>query len=154
MAKLIRTDLVAGLTGSVVTIRNKDTQALENGDFVALGELENVNLGRSTRVAAKLTEGCVLAFVDDPAVQYDERYDERDFTVPQGKTCRARRAITGEQITIAKTVIDGDVALGDKLQVKPNSYQLMKQAGDTKSVAIVLEDTTFEGQPSWFIEFL
>lgn len=154
MAKIIRTDLVAGATGSVVTIRNNDTVALENGDFVALGALENVNLGRSTRIADKLTEGCVLAFVDDPAVNYDERLDERDFTVPQGKTCRARRALVGEQITIAKTCIDGAVAVGDKLQVKPTSYQLTKNVEPNKAVAIVLEDTTFEGQASWFIEFL
>lgn len=154
MAKIIRTDLVAGLTGSVLTVKNTSKDALENGDMIALGALENGDLGRSTRIAGKLTEGCQLAYIDDPSVMYDETKDERDYQLLENKVGRARRAIAGEQITIAKTVVDGAVAVGDKLQVKPTSYQLTKQTGDTKAVAIVLEDTIFEGQASWFIEFL
>ena len=152
MATIVRTDLVAGLKGSVVTVRN-GADELENGAFIALGALENADLGRSTRKVEKLTEGCTLAFIDDVALQYDTRYDERDYVLKAGKTARARRALIGEQVTIAKTHFEGSLAVGDKVQVKADSYQLEKTSTG-KSVAVVLEDTLFEGQESYMIEFL
>lgn len=154
MAKIIRTDLVAGQQGDVLTVKNTSTDAIENGDFFNLGALIDGDLGRSTRKIEKLAEGKVLAYLDDPAVMYDETKDERDYQLLKDKVGRARRAKVGEQITIAKTVVDGDVAVGDELMVKPASYQLTKKTTGNKSVAVILEDTIFEGQASWFIEFL
>lgn len=152
MATIVRTDLVAGSKGSVVTVRNGE-DVLENGAFLALGALENADLGRSTRKVEKLKEGCVLAFLDDVALQYDERYDERDYQLKANKTARARRALIGEQVTIAKAHFEGSLAVGDELQVKADSYKLEKQSTG-KAVAVILEDTIFEGQESYMIEFL
>lgn len=152
MATIVRTDLVAGSKGSVVTVRN-GADVLENGAFLALGALENADLGRSTRKVEKLKEGCVLAFLDDVALQYDEKYDERDYVLKAQKTARARRALIGEQVTIAKSHFEGSLTVGEELQVKPDSYQLEKKSTG-KAVALVLEDTIFEGQASYMIEFL
>lgn len=152
MATIVRTDLVAGSKGSVVTVRN-GADVLENGAFLALGALENADLGRSTRKVEKLKEGCVLAFLDDVALQYDEKYDERDYVLKAQKTARARRALIGEQVTIAKSHFEGSLTVGEELQVKPDSYQLEKKSTG-KAVAVVLEDTIFEGQASYMIEFL
>lgn len=152
MATIVRTDLVAGSKGSVVTVRN-GADVLENGAFLALGALENADLGRSTRKVEKLKEGCVLAFLDDVALQYDEKYDERDYVLKAQETARARRALIGEQVTIAKSHFEGSLTVGEELQVKPDSYQLEKKSTG-KAVAVVLEDTIFEGQASYMIEFL
>ena len=152
MATIVITDLVAGSKGSVVTVRN-GADVLENGAFLGLGALENADLGRSTRKVEKLKEGCVLAFLDDVALQYDEKYDERDYVLKAQKTARARRALRGEQVTIAKSHFEGSLTVGEELQVKPDSYQLEKKSTG-KAVAVVLEDTIFEGQASYMIEFL
>lgn len=154
MSAIVRTDLVAGLKGDMVTVKNGE-DVLENGAFVGLGALDNTKLGRSTRNVEKLTEGCQLAFIDDIAMMYDSpRLDERDWTLVANGIARARRAKSGEQVTLSKIHFDGTLAVGDKLQVKPTSYQLMKQTGETMAVAKVLEDTVFEGQASYMIEFI
>ena len=70
---------------------------------------------------------------------YDETRDERDYELKANKTARARRALTGEQVTIAKSHFEGSLSVGDELQVKADSYQLEKKSTG-KAIAIVLED--------------
>ena len=152
MATIVNLDMVAAKKGDVVTVKN-GSDVLENGAFIALGALENTGLGRSTRMVEKLSEGCQLAFLADVALQYDENKDERDYQLLAGKVGRAYRAISGESVTIAESHVADTVAVGDKLEVKADSYQL--QAVTTgKAVAVVLEKYNFEGQDSLYIEFI
>ena len=135
----------------VVTAKN-GADILENGAFVALGGLVEDRLGRDCYKIEKLAEGCELGFVADVALMYDETKDERDFELAPGAITRVYRDNKGNAITIAKKHVNGDVAVGDKLGIKASSYQLQKTTG--AAVARVLEVYNFEGQDSYYIEFI
>ena len=136
----------------VVTAKN-GSDVLENGAFVALGKLVEDRLGRDCYQIGKLAEGCKLGFVADVALMYDETKDERDFELVAKAITRVYRPKAGQGITIAKKHVDGSVSKGDKLEVKDNSYQLKKHASGAV-VAEVLEIYNFEGQESYYIEFI
>ena len=136
-------DVVAAKNGSDV---------LENGAFVALGGWVADRLGMDCYKIEKLTEGCELGFVADVALMYDETKDERDFELEADAVTRVYRAKKGEGITIAKKHVSGTVVVGDKLGVKASSYQLQKATGT--AVARVLEVYNWEGQDSYYIEFI
>lgn len=136
----------------VVTAKN-GADVLENGAFVALGGLVADRLGMDCYKIEKLAEGCELGFLNDVALMYDETKDERDFELAADAITRIYRAKKGQGITIAKKHINGEVAKDAMLQVKPNSYQLeVKSSG--AAVARVLEVYNWEGQDSYYIEFI
>ena len=135
----------------VVAAKN-GADVLENGAFVALGGLVADRLGRDCYQIEKLSEGCELGFVADVALKYDETKDERDFELVANAVTRVYRAKKGQGITIAKKHISGDVVVGDKLGIKASSYQLQKTTAN--AVARVLEVYNFEGQDSYYIEFI
>ena len=116
----------------VVTAKN-GADVLENGAFVALGGLVADRLGRDCYKIEKLAEGCELGFVADVALMYDETKDERDFELAAEAITRVYRAKKGQGI-------------------KASSYQL--QIVTTGGVARVLEVYNFEGQDSYYIEFI
>ena len=136
----------------VVTAKN-GSDVLENGAFVALGKLVEDRLGRDCYQIGKLAEGCKLGFVADVALMYDETKDERDFELVAKAITRVYRPKAGQGITIAKKHVDGTVNTGDKLEVKDDSYQLKKHVSGAV-VAEVLEVYNFEGQDSYYIEFI
>ena len=136
----------------VVTAKN-GSDVLENGAFVALGKLVEDRLGRDCYQIGKLAEGCKLGFVADVALMYDETKDERDFELAAEAITRVYRPKAGQGITIAKKHVDGSVNKGDKLEVKDSSYQLKKHVSGAV-VAEVLEVYNFEGQDSYYIEFI
>ena len=136
----------------VVTAKNGE-DVLENGAFVALGKLVEDRLGRDCYQIGKLAEGCKLGFVADVALMYDETKDERDFELVANAVTRVYRPKAGQGITIAKKHVAETVEVGDKLEVKDNSYQLKKHASGAV-VAEVLEVYNFEGQESYYIEFI
>ena len=136
----------------VVTAKNGE-QTLENGAFVALGGLVEDRLGRDCYQIGELAEGCKLGFVADVALMYDETKDERDFELKAGEITRVYRPKAGQGITIAKKHVHESVSKGDKLEIKTGSYQLQQHTSGVV-VAEVLEVYNFEGQESYYIEFL
>ena len=136
----------------VVTAKN-GSDVLENGAFVALGKLVEDRLGRDCYQIGKLAEGCKLGFVADVALMYDETKDERDFELVAKAITRVYRPKAGQGITIAKKHVDGSVSKGAKLEIKADSYQLQQHASGAV-VAEVLEVYNFEGQESYYIEFI
>ena len=84
---------------------------------------------------------------------YDETKDERDFELAAGEVTRVYRPKAGQGITIAKKHVDGTVNKGDKLEIKASSYQLQAHSSGAV-VAEVLEVYNFEGQESYYIEFI
>ena len=136
----------------VVTAKN-GSDVLENGAFVALGGLVEDRLGRDCYQIGKLAEGCKLGFVADVALMYDEAKDERDFELAAGAVTRVYRPKAGQGITIAKKHVNGSVSKGAKLEIKANSYQLQAHSSGV-AVAEVLEVYNFEGQESYYIEFI
>lgn len=136
----------------VVTAKN-GSDVLENGAFVALGGLVEDRLGRDCYQIGKLAEGCKLGFVADVALMYDETKDERDFELVAKAITRVYRPKAGQGITIAKKHVDGSVSKGAKLEIKADSYQLQAHSSGV-AVAEVLEVYNFEGQDSYYIEFI
>ena len=57
-------------------------------------------------------------------------------------------------MTIAKKHIDGTVEAGDLLGLKADSYQLEKVEDRKEAVAVLLEEYNFNGQDSYYIEFI
>lgn len=128
------------------------TDVLENGAFVALGAMQNTGLGRNVYSIAKLTEGCELAILYDGSIPYDESKTERDFTLAAGKNSRVYRIESVEGATISEAHVDGTVAVGDLLEVMPNSYKLRKKTTGA-TVGKVVEKYNYEGQASLYIEY-
>ena len=154
MYAILNADKIKPHQADVVTARNGE-DALENGAFVALGELENVDLGRDTYMIGKLADTTVKwGMVDCVAVMYDETKDERDFILGAGEIGRVRRFPAGGAMTIAKKHIAEEVVAGNLLGLKEGTYQLEKVEAKTDAVARVLEVCDFNGQPSYYIEFI
>ena len=154
MYAILNADKIKPHQADVVTVRNGE-DALENGAFVALGELENVDLGRDTYKIGKLADTTVKwGMIDCVAVMYDETKDERDFILGAGEIGRVRRFPAGGAMTIAKKHIAEEVVAGNLLGLKEGTYQLTKVETKADAVARVLEVCDFNGQPSYYIEFI
>ena len=154
MYAILNADKIKAHQADVVTARNGE-DALENGAIVALGELENEGLGRDTYKIGKLASTTVKwGMVDCVALMYDETKDERDFRLEPKQIARVRRFPSGGGMTIAQKHVAGTVAKGDFLALKANSYQLEKTTDKALTVAQILEVCDFNGQPSYYIEFL
>ena len=154
MYAILNADKIKPHQADVVTARNGE-DALENGAFVALGELENVDLGRDTYMIGKLADTTVKwGMIDCVAVMYDETKDERDFILGAGEIARVRRFPAGGAMTIARKHIAEEVVAGNLLGLKEGTYQLTKVETKADAVARVLEVCDFNGQPSYYIEFI
>ena len=154
MYAILNADKIKPHQADVVTARNGE-DALENGAIVALGELEDAGLGRDTYKIGKLTATTTKwGMVDCVALMYDETKDERDFRLEANQIGRVRRFPAGGGMTIAKKHVSGTVNKGDFLALKASSYQLEKTTDKSLTVAQVLEVTEFNGQPSYYIEFV
>ena len=154
MYAILNADKIRKHQADVVTARNGE-DVLENGAIVALGALENEGLGRDTYKIEKLTANTVKwGMVDCVALMYDETKDERDFVLGAGEIARVRRFPAGGGMTIAKKHVAGSVAVNDLLALKAGSYQLEKTTDKANAVAQLLEVCDFNGQPSYYIEFI
>ena len=74
--------------------------------------------------------------------------------IKAGQIGRVRRFPVGGAMTIATKHVAGSVNKGDFLALKANTYQLEKTTDKTLTVAQVLEVCDFNGQPSYYIEFI
>lgn len=154
MYAILNADKIKRHQADVVTARNGE-DALENGAIVALGELEDNALGRDTYKIGKLsTTTTKWGMVDCVALMYDETKDERDFRLEPRQIGRVRRFPAGGGMTIATKHVSGTVNKGDFLALKANSYQLEKTTDKANTVAQVLEVYNFNGQASYYIEFI
>ena len=154
MYAILNADKIKRHQADVVTVRNGE-EPLENGAIVALGELEDAGLGRDTYKIGKLADTTVKwGMVDCVGLQYDETKDERDFRLEAGQIGRVRRFPAGGAMTIAKKHVAETVVKGDFLALKAGSYQLEKTTEKANIVAQVLEVCDFNGQPSYYIEFV
>ena len=154
MYAILNADKIKKHQSDVVTARNGQ-DVLENGAFVGLGALENEGLGRDTYKIGKLTATTVKwGMVDCVALMYDETKDERDFRLEAGQIGRVRRFPAGGGMTIAKKHVSGTAAKGDFLALKAGTYQLEKTTDKSLTVAQVLEVCDFNGQASYYIEFI
>ena len=154
MYAILNADKIKRHQADVVTARNGE-DALENGAIVALGELEDNALGRDTYKIGKLSSTTTKwGMVDCVALMYDETKDERDFRLEPRQIGRVRRFPAGGGMTIATKHVSGTVNKGDFLALKANSYQLEKTTDKAATVAQVLEVYNFNGQASYYIEFI
>ena len=154
MYAILNADKIKPHQADVVTARNGE-DVLENGAFVALEGLEDLGLGRDTYKIGKLSAETVQwGMVDCVALMYDETKDERDFVLKAGEIGRVRRFPAGGAMTIAKKHIAEEVVAGDLVGLNEGTYQLKKVETKGEAVARVLEVCDFNGQPSYYIEFI
>lgn len=150
-------NLDSDLYPATVTGKNATGGELENGAFVAIGALEDNDLGRETYKLTKLTgTDTVIGFVSSPNLRYDEREDERDFVCAQDELIRTYIPNSTTVGTFAYKHFENAESLnkGDKLTPKASSTQLTKVTSSEPVVAEVVEKTDFEGQESLVIRFV
>lgn len=140
-----------------VTGKNATGGELENGAFVAVGALEDNELGRETYKLTKLTtKDSVIGFVSSPNLMYDEREDERNFVCAQDELIRTYIPNKSTVGTFALKHFENGSSLnkGDKLTPKASSTTLTKVTASETVVAEVVEKVDFEGQESLVIKFV
>lgn len=138
-----------------VSVKCSEVKGLENGAFVELGEI-GVDGQREVYAMEKLTgkAGKQLALHASSVLMYDEKLDERDFILEDGKIGRFYILSKGDIVTIARKFVETAAIAGDALEVKANSYELQKLTTSGKAVARVIEVGQFCGQESVTIEML
>lgn len=150
-------NLDVDLYPATITGKNSTGVELENGAFVAIGALENNELGRETYKLSKLTgKDTVIGFVSSPNLMYDETKDERDFVCLKEELIRTYipNSTTVGTFALKHFVSGKTLQAGDKLTPKPSTTQLTKVTGDEPVVAEVIEKTSFEGQESLVVRFI
>lgn len=150
-------NLDSDLYPMTVTGKNATEGELENGAFVAIGALEDNDLGRETYKLTKLTgKDSVIGFVSSPNLMYDEREDERDFVCSQDELIRTYIPNKSTVGTFALKHFENGSSLnkGDKLTPKASSTTLTKVTSTEPVVAEVIEKVDFEGQESLVIKFV
>lgn len=147
MANVIRLDKVKGYP---VSFKNSIGN-LEQGLFLELKGLSNGDYEAYEVELAKATPSNTVVFHASVVVQYDERLIEQDFVLASGQVGRAYIPERGDIITIAESVVNGSVNVGDKLGCVGDGK--LGSTGATK-IARVLDKENFGGQASLVIEFI
>ena len=147
MANVIRLDKVKGYP---VSFENS-IENLEQGLFLELKGLSNGDYEAYEVELAKATPDNTVVFHASVVMQYDERLMEQDFVLGNGKGGRAFIPERGDIITIAESLFNGSVSVGNKVGLT-GSGKLGTSAGE--KIAVVLEKETFAGQPSVVIQFI
>ena len=147
MANVIRLDKVKGYP---VSFENS-IENLEQGVFVELTGLSNGDFEAYAVQLAGASAKNTVAFHASVPVMYDERLMEQDFVLGNGKVGRAFIPERGDIITIAESLFNGSVSVGNKVGLA-GSGKLGASASE--KIAVVLEKETFAGQPSVVIQFI
>ena len=147
MANVIRLDKVKGYP---VSFENS-IENLEQGLFLELKGLSNGDYEAYEVELAKATPDNTVVFHASVVMQYDERLMEQDFVLVNGKVGRAFIPERGDIITVAESVVNGSVDVGNKLGCVGDGK--LGTSGATK-IARVLDKENFGGQPSLVIEFI
>ena len=82
--------------------------------------------------------------------QYDERLDERDFVANEGAICRGHYITTGDEVTIAKANVSGNIAVGAEVALASNGKLAV---GTDKAIGEIVKVYNFNGQESVMIRF-
>ena len=132
--------------------------ALERGQFVAIKGMakNNIWLDNADDFEAYAVElanadtkvGDLLIHSTVPK-QYDERLEERDFVLEAGAVGRGHYVTVGDEITIAKDLINGDVEVGAELELAADG-KLAAGSGLAKVVKVY----NWNGQESVMIRFI
>ena len=147
MANVIRLDKVKGYP---VSFENS-IENLEQGVFLELTGLSNGDFeAYAVQLAGASAENTVVFHASVP-VMYDERLMEQDFVLGNGKVGRAFIPERGDIITIAESLFNGSVSVGNKVGLAGSGK--LGTSADEK-IAVVLEKETFAGQPSVVIQFI
>lgn len=83
--------------------------------------------------------------------QYDERLEEKDFTMAEGAIGRAHYITTGDEYTIAKDLVSGVTKVGDEVELAANGKLAKKNTGT--AIGEVVRIYTWNGQESVMIRF-
>ena len=147
MANVIRLDKVKGYP---VSFENS-IEGLEQGYFLELNGLSNGDYEAYAVSLAGAEPTNTVAIHASVVMQYDERLMEQDFVLANGKVGRAYIPERGDIVTIAESIFNGAVSVGDKVGHVADGK--LGTAG-SKKVAVVLDKENFGGQASVVIQFI
>jgi hypothetical protein len=82
--------------------------------------------------------------------QYDERLDERDFVANEGTICRGHYIQIGDEYTIAKEFVGGDVQVGAEVALASDGKLAV---GAEKAIGEIVKVYIWNGQESVMIRF-
>ena len=82
--------------------------------------------------------------------QYDERLDEKDFVANEGAICRGHYITTGDEYTIAKKFVSGDVQVGAEVALASDGKLAV---GTEKAIGEIVKVYVWNGQESVMIRF-
>ncbi len=83
--------------------------------------------------------------------QYDERLEEKDFTMAEGAIGRAHYITTGDEYTIAKDLVSDVTKVGDEVELAASGKLAKKNTGT--AIGEVVRIYTWNGQESVMIRF-
>lgn len=83
--------------------------------------------------------------------QYDERLEEKDFTMAEGAIGRAHYITTGDEYTIAKDLVSGVTKVGEEVELAASGKLAKKNTGT--AIGEVVRIYTWNGQESVMIRF-
>ena len=147
MANVIRLDKVKGYP---VSFENS-IEGLEQGYLLELNGLSNGDYEAYAVSLAGAEPTNTVAIHASVVMQYDERLMEQDFTLKNGQVGRAYIPERGDIVTIAESIFNGAVSVGDKVGHVADGK--LGTAG-SKKVAVVLDKENFGGQASVVIQFI
>ena len=82
--------------------------------------------------------------------QYDERLEEKDFVANKGAICRGHYITTGDEYTIAKEFVGGDVKVGAEVALASDGKLAV---GAEKAIGEIVKVYVWNGQESVMIRF-
>lgn len=146
MAKMVRLDKVKGYP---VTFKN-GLGALENGLFLELKGLADDFEAYKVELAGA-TPTNTVALHASVELMYDETKTLKDFVLENGAIGRAFILEKGDIVTIAESVINDTVSVGDKVGHAENG---LLSKTDSPKVAEVIAKESFGGQKSVVLHWL
>ena len=132
--------------------------ALERGQFVAIKGMAENNIwlageddfeAYAVELANADTKVGDLLIHSTVPKQYDERLEERDFVLEAGAVGRGHYVTVGDEITIAKDLVNGEIEVGTELALAADG----KLAAGT-GLAKVVKIYNWNGQESVMIRFI
>ena len=147
MAKMVRLDKVKGYP---VTFKNGLGSALENGLFLELKGLADDYEAYNVALAGATPTGTVVLHAS-VEMMYDEKKLLQDFALEDGAIGRGFILERGDIVTIAESVVNETVSVGDKVKYAADGKLAKATSG---AVAEVIAKEYFGEQMSVVLHWL
>ena len=137
----------AGRTGFLASVQNTEDAVMLQGQVLELGDYVEPDVFGATAVKAVTSDKLVILATPENLLPREE-----DFVLAKGEIARAYYPEKGQVFTLPKTMFDGTIAVGDKVEPAVGEVKWAKATTPTAKVyAEVIEETTFARQECFVI---